>query len=242
MPKQQAVNSQEDAEIDPDSLVLSGSSFPDPDRQPALFIVPLPLGRCLGRRKGKEGRMGFIDRATRFRILMAAGFLCQYCGRCPPEIVLEVDHIVPRSQGGSNRRKNLVAACFDCNRGKRDKPLLFPTVDRVEGSAAKIVACLTEARALDVLLVVEAYCNNSECATRKLTFRLKDFDNTLIQMVAGVGLTCPVCRGRLSIHWVRTAEVHEAVKERQARRSVNAQRYARDHNGVIDFSEIDDRL
>jgi hypothetical protein len=44
-------------------------------------------------------------------------YTCQYCGVVmPPD--LEVDHIVPRSRGGSNRPANLVAACHDCNQHK----------------------------------------------------------------------------------------------------------------------------
>jgi hypothetical protein len=44
-------------------------------------------------------------------------YRCQYCDVVmPPD--LEVDHIVPRSRGGSNRPANLVAACHDCNAKK----------------------------------------------------------------------------------------------------------------------------
>jgi hypothetical protein len=44
-------------------------------------------------------------------------YTCQYCGVVmPPD--LEVDHIVPRGRGGSNRPANLVAACHDCNAEK----------------------------------------------------------------------------------------------------------------------------
>ena len=44
-------------------------------------------------------------------------YTCQYCGEEHPGD-LEVDHIVPRSRGGSNRPDNLVAACHECNREK----------------------------------------------------------------------------------------------------------------------------
>ena len=45
------------------------------------------------------------------------GYTCQYCGVVmPPD--LEVDHIIPRSRGGTDRPDNLVAACHDCNRRK----------------------------------------------------------------------------------------------------------------------------
>jgi hypothetical protein len=50
-------------------------------------------------------------------------YRCQYCGVVmPPD--LEVDHIVPRSRGGSNRPANLVAACHDCNTEKGNQTAL----------------------------------------------------------------------------------------------------------------------
>jgi 5-methylcytosine-specific restriction endonuclease McrA len=43
---------------------------------------------------------------------------CQMCGRKAPEVILEIDHIIPVSKGGSNHPTNLQVLCFDCNRGK----------------------------------------------------------------------------------------------------------------------------
>lgn len=61
--------------------------------------------------------------AKRFRILERDGFACRYCGRRPPAVVLEVDHVMPRCLGGSDDPTNLVAACEDCNAGKHKLPL-----------------------------------------------------------------------------------------------------------------------
>ena len=41
---------------------------------------------------------------------------CAYCGN--KDIPLEVEHIVPRSQGGTNRVGNLALACRECNQSK----------------------------------------------------------------------------------------------------------------------------
>lgn len=59
-----------------------------------------------------------ISKKLRFDVFKRDNFICQYCGRQPPSAVLEVDHIVPVSDGGTNNIDNLIAACFDCNRGK----------------------------------------------------------------------------------------------------------------------------
>jgi 5-methylcytosine-specific restriction endonuclease McrA len=51
---------------------------------------------------------------------------CQYCGRSIYEhsdIVLTLDHILPRELGGDNKATNLVTACLSCNSSKRDLPL-----------------------------------------------------------------------------------------------------------------------
>jgi len=75
--------------------------------------------------------------ARRFDILMRDNFTCQYCGKGAPEVILEVDHIVPASKGGTARDDNLVTACFACNRGKRDKPLakMPPAVEHLGETA-----------------------------------------------------------------------------------------------------------
>lgn len=64
-----------------------------------------------------------ISKKVRFEVFKRDSFKCQYCGDTPPKVVLELDHINPVSKGGDNDIDNLVAACFDCNRGKSDKLL-----------------------------------------------------------------------------------------------------------------------
>lgn len=63
------------------------------------------------------------SKRLRFEVFKRDEFTCQYCGRRPPEVVLELDHIHPRAAGGKDDEINLVTACVDCNRGKSDKKL-----------------------------------------------------------------------------------------------------------------------
>jgi hypothetical protein len=57
----------------------------------------------------------------RFQILERDRFRCQYCGARAPDVDLEVDHIVSVAAGGSNSPLNLITACFQCNRGKKEQ-------------------------------------------------------------------------------------------------------------------------
>lgn len=55
---------------------------------------------------------------VRFEVLKRDDFTCRYCGKRSPEVVLEVDHIVPVCDGGTDDPINLTTACWNCNRGK----------------------------------------------------------------------------------------------------------------------------
>jgi 5-methylcytosine-specific restriction endonuclease McrA len=55
---------------------------------------------------------------SRRGVLARDNFTCQYCGRAPLRHQLTVDHVVPRSQGGTTSWENLATACAQCNRRK----------------------------------------------------------------------------------------------------------------------------
>ena len=55
---------------------------------------------------------------TRFEVFKRDRFTCSYCGRTPPTVLLEVDHIIPQAAGGGDEITNLTTSCQDCNRGK----------------------------------------------------------------------------------------------------------------------------
>ncbi len=49
------------------------------------------------------------------------GRACVYCGK--KDVPLEIEHIVPKSRGGSNRISNLTISCVACNRKKGSQPI-----------------------------------------------------------------------------------------------------------------------
>lgn len=59
-----------------------------------------------------------VSKKMRFEVFKRDKFTCQYCGRMSPDVILEVDHIKPVAEGGTNDLINLVTSCRDCNRGK----------------------------------------------------------------------------------------------------------------------------
>ncbi len=59
-----------------------------------------------------------ISKKLRFEVFKRDSFTCQYCGRSAPDVILEVDHIKPVKEGGTNTLDNLITACKECNAGK----------------------------------------------------------------------------------------------------------------------------
>ncbi|MFN8358474.1 MAG: HNH endonuclease [Candidatus Kapaibacterium sp.] len=53
---------------------------------------------------------------SRKNILRRDNYRCQYCGSSSTPLTL--DHIIPKSRGGSESWENLVAACVKCNNRK----------------------------------------------------------------------------------------------------------------------------
>lgn len=64
-----------------------------------------------------------LSKRVRFEVFKRDSFTCRYCGRMPPTVVLQVDHVVPVVEGGGDEPSNLATSCFDCNSGKSGIPL-----------------------------------------------------------------------------------------------------------------------
>lgn len=77
-----------------------------------------------------------ISTRMRFEILRRDGFRCRYCGTKAEEVELHVDHVVPRSLGGTDDADNLAASCQPCNAGKGSIALDSETVDEISAVSA----------------------------------------------------------------------------------------------------------
>ncbi|ADI74127.1 HNH endonuclease [Methanohalobium evestigatum Z-7303] len=98
-----------------------------------------------GTLKGYEVREYLLEKFQR---------TCAYCDK--QNVQLEVEHIVPRSRGGSDRVSNLTIACHDCNQRKSNltaEEFGYPEVHEKARKSLKDAAVInaTKWKVLDVL-------------------------------------------------------------------------------------------
>lgn len=62
-----------------------------------------------------------ISGTIRYDVISRAKGRCEACGISSDERALDVDHIIPRNNGGKTEIGNLQALCYKCNSEKRDR-------------------------------------------------------------------------------------------------------------------------
>jgi 5-methylcytosine-specific restriction endonuclease McrA len=129
------------------------------------------------------------------------GRKCAYCGA--ENTPLEVEHIVPRSKGGSDRVSNLTLACHKCNQAKGNQDIR----DFLSGKPSVLARVLKQAKAP----LKDAAAVN---ATRWALYRrLKE---TGLPVETGTGGTTKYNRTRLDLpktHWLDAACVGRSTPE-----------------------------
>ena len=85
-------------------------SFPEPSVVRLTYYVKVPY----------QARIALNRRA----VFARDGSRCQYCGAAAENI----DHVIPRSKGGTHTWDNVVAACRPCNTRKEDRLLSETTM------------------------------------------------------------------------------------------------------------------
>ncbi|MBA4029895.1 MAG: HNH endonuclease [Planctomyces sp.] len=58
---------------------------------------------------------------SRRNIFKRDRYTCQFCGLQPESEDLTIDHVLPRSRGGTSTWENCVLACLECNKRKADR-------------------------------------------------------------------------------------------------------------------------
>lgn len=75
------------------------------------------------RQAAPQYQRGLVTKQMRESILTRDNWTCQRCGNSvynEPNLLLEVDHIIPVSRGGKTEPNNLQTLCWKCNREKSD--------------------------------------------------------------------------------------------------------------------------
>jgi 5-methylcytosine-specific restriction endonuclease McrA len=86
-------------------------------RSQHLAIVP-PEVVVLTAYEGRGERSVVFSRKNVFK---RDRYTCQYCGCQPGPEELTIDHVMPRSRGGTSTWENCLLACVACNKRKADK-------------------------------------------------------------------------------------------------------------------------
>ena len=95
------------------------------------FTVPMTEETIVELIKILESKLTFSAFAKEQRSLMTSklrqmikerdDYTCKYCGNsthAEPNLLLEIDHIIPVAKGGFTEEKNLQTLCWKCNRHK----------------------------------------------------------------------------------------------------------------------------
>ena len=56
---------------------------------------------------------------TKRNVIRRDNMVCQYCGK--HSVAMTIDHVIPKSLGGTDSWENLVCACSECNSKKGDR-------------------------------------------------------------------------------------------------------------------------
>lgn len=161
-----------------------------------------------------------VSKKVRFEVFKRDGFQCCYCGKTPPEVILEADHIDPKSKGGKDDINNLLTACFDCNRGKKDIPL------------DKAPAKLSEN--LQILKLKEEQLKEYRKFAKKIEARIKadmdKIDGMYQETFPGWGLSDHFRIGSLK-QFLKRLPFHEV----QEAMEIATSRFAHDKNNAIPY-------
>lgn len=105
----------------------------------------ISAGKPLERAEYQHGTLHGTE--VREYLLAKFGRACSYCGEMG--VPLNIDHIRPRSKGGSDRISNLTLACIPCNQAKDNRPVEEFAPTRSDAILKRAKAPLRDAAAVN---------------------------------------------------------------------------------------------
>ena len=106
--------------------LLDFESYSEKERNELINICQNKLYDYIDKRgkrifQHRRKSSGYISGSIRYQVLNRSKLRCELCGIPNDQKALEVDHIIPRNQGGSDDISNLQSLCYSCNAMKKDK-------------------------------------------------------------------------------------------------------------------------
>ena len=146
---------------------------------------------------GVEYQQGtLVGYELREYLLEKWGRKCAYCGK--EHIPLQIEHIVPRAKGGSNRVSNLCLACEKCNTAKgtkdikdflKKKPDLLKKIEALAKAPLKDAAAVNAMR-WELFSRLQALGLPIECGSGGLT----KYNRTTRELAKDPLVRCGMCR------------------------------------------------
>lgn len=93
---------------------------------PVLDALSEELGQKIKWKQSATSQRALVTSHLRQKIKQRDNYTCQTCGLSidkEPNLLLEIDHIIPVSKGGLSTLDNLQTLCWKCNRSKGNKIL-----------------------------------------------------------------------------------------------------------------------
>ena len=87
----------------------------------------------------------WIRKDLRLAIYLRDNMTCVFCKTHADNTTLTLDHVVSRSEGGSNGTPNLVTACRSCNSSRQDMPIA-DFAARFDGAAQRVATAISTTR------------------------------------------------------------------------------------------------
>lgn len=170
---------------------------------------------------------------------------CAYCGKS--NIPLEIEHIIPKSRGGTNKVSNLTLACRDCNQKKGNKTARefgYPNIQKEANKSLKSAAFMNIVRKILVMELKNEFVIPINTTygyitkQKRIKYNIEKTHYNDAFVIAG-GNNQKRCRPYFAIQIRRNDRcLQQNNTSRPGGRSIRRERYNLHSNDLVRFNDI----